>query len=335
MLEFPVPMKFLRLGLIRRFLISATAIIAGLVVLCWWAAKQIASPPRRPLQDYHREFIDSPGSHGLRIDSFTAGDGTPCLVCSPSGEPAHRGLAIRNQMTVRGQRLPRFGEIHGNLVLTHGRLGRKEDYLPIAERLCACGFRCVIPDLPAHGEHPAKNATYGIRESSIPARILSDAATAFSFDQQPAGLLGLSMGGSVAVHAASLPEARWKALVVIASFDSFRPAVDNQVSGYVGKWFANPVSRATGAFYQQQTGVSLDSIQPWRRVSTLHIPTLVAHGTADPVIPLANGRHLFDSLPAATTKKWVEIPGADHNRVLVTDFPIFAEISEWMLRHVR
>jgi len=146
------------------------------------------------------------------FDRFPASDGTPCLIVTPSGNPGERGAKIRKQLAERGVTLPPFGKITGTLVLAHGRKGRKEDYLSIAERLCASGFRCVIPDLPAHGDHPATIATYGVREAGLPARVLDEASRKFAFDKQPAGLMGMSMGGSVAVHAAALTDAPWKAL---------------------------------------------------------------------------------------------------------------------------
>jgi hypothetical protein len=32
--------------------------------------------------------------------------------------------------------------------------------------------------------------------------------------------------------------------------------------------------------------------------------------------------------------KWIEVPGADHDNVLITTYPIYAGIAGWMLRHV-
>jgi pimeloyl-ACP methyl ester carboxylesterase len=202
--------------------------------LIWWSSHQVASPTRRALMDYHLEYLANPESHGIRIEKFTASDGTPCLVCVPEGNPGRRGTIIRTQLGERDVPLPPFGGIQGTLVLVHGRKGRKEDYLPIAERLCAAGFRCIIPDLPAHGDHPHDIATYGVREAALPARVLDEASMLFKFDPEPAGLIGMSMGGSVAMHAMSEPEAPWKALVIISSFDSFPTVIKNQATRYSG-----------------------------------------------------------------------------------------------------
>lgn len=304
--------------------------------MIFWAGIQIASPTRRPLQDYHREYLSAPTAHGLVIEPFTASDGTPCFVCSPGakGTLAGRGEKIRKELKARGLDLPAFGEVRGTLVLCHGRRGRKEDYLPIAERLCAAGFRCILPDLPAHGDHPGCIATYGVREAGLPARVLKEAAEKFGFDAQPAGLLGMSMGGSVAVHAADLTDAPWRTLIIISSFDSFPSTISGQASRYIGTTLGPAWAAGTNVVYRWKSGISLDDIQPARHAAYITIPTLVAHGSADRVVPMAAGRRLFDALPATTVKKWEEIPTADHDNVLITNHPIYADIAEWMIRHV-
>jgi uncharacterized protein len=329
-------MKFIRKRW-RSILFSLVALMIFAVVgAVYWAGSEIASPSRRALMDYHQEYLSNPASHGLLIERFTANDGTPCLVCvpEPHGMLGDRGTKIRKQLSARGFTLQLPGKIIGNLVLTHGRKGRKEDYLPIAERLCAVGFRCVIPDLPAHGDHPEKLATYGVKEAGRLTRILDEAAHKFTFDKQPAGLLGMSMGGSVAIHDSALADSSWKALVIISSFDFFKNVIESQASSYAGNTLGPFLANGAAVVYQQKTGMPLIEIEPRRHAAKIDIPTLVAHGTADQVIPLSSGRSLFDSLINSAPKKSIEIPGANHDNVLITDYPIYAEIAEWMLLHV-
>jgi len=330
-------MRFVRKHGSRILITTLLLVIATAAGLILWAGFQIASPPRRALMDYHREYLADPAAHGMVIGNFTANDGTPCLVCAPdpSGNLGARGSTIRQQLTARGLTLKPAGQITGTLVLLHGRTGRKEDYLPIAERLCASGFRCVIPDLPAHGDHPALIATYGVREADLPARVLHESAKHFGFDPAPAGLLGMSMGGSVAVHAADLPDAPWKALVVVSSFDSFAKVIEGQASRHIGSTLGPVWAAGTDIVYHWRSGIHLTDIQPALHAAAIRIPTLVAHGTADDISSNSCGRCLFDALPASTTKNWIEIPGAGHDNVLVTSYPIYADIAGWMLRNVK
>jgi len=329
-------MKFLRNRWCRLLIFIALLILLPTAGIIYWAGSEIASPSRRPLMDYHKEFLTDTVAHGYQIDKFNTSDGTPCLIVTPdpSGNLGERGIRIRQQLTARGLVLKPAGHVIGTLLLVHGRKGRKEDYLPIAERLCAAGFRCVIPDLPAHGEHPATIATYGVREAKLPARVLDEAAKHFSFEPNPAGLLGMSMGGSVSVHAADLPDAPWKALVVISSFDSFPKVIEGQASRFIGTALGPVWAKGSDVVYHWKSGIHLADIQPAKHAASIRIPTLVAHGTTDSVSAIALGKSLYDSLPATTPQKWIEIPAADHDNVLITAYPIYASIAEWMLQNV-
>jgi pimeloyl-ACP methyl ester carboxylesterase len=45
------------------------------------------------------------------------------------------------------------------------------------------------------------------------------------------------------------------------------------------------------------------------RLGTIEVLTLVVHGTADPLFPLAHGRALAEEIPGA---RLLELPGAGH-----------------------
>ena len=163
--------------LIRRvFYFLILLVLLAAAGLTWWTGREIASPTRRPLQDYHLEFLADPAAHGVVVEKYTLKDGTPCLMCVPesSGKLGVRGVTVRKQLEERGLLLAPAGKVIGTLVLVHGRKGRKEDYLLIAERLCAAGFRCLLADMPAHGDHPSGLAYYGVREADLPARLVID-----------------------------------------------------------------------------------------------------------------------------------------------------------------
>jgi pimeloyl-ACP methyl ester carboxylesterase len=318
-------------------LISFLLILAGVAAVCVWAGYELASPPRRALQDYHREFLADPAAHGVKIEPFQTLEGTPCLLVEPlaSGALGTRGQRVREQLGAKGVTLSPPGKVVGTLVLVHGRKGRKEDYLLIAERLCAAGFRCLLPDMPGHGEHPRPHVTFGLTESDIPRQALHDAAKIFHFSPVPAGLLGMSMGGAVAMRAAAAPEAEWKALVIISSFDRLEVAIEKTVSDRVGQTLGHIWRLGAGIVYRAVTGHDLTEIRSDTVAGKITMPTLIAHGTKDRVIPYESGKRLYAALPQTLAKQWVEVPGADHDNVLITDFPIYATVAEWMLREVK
>ena len=322
--------------LYRLMLWTAALCLLLIIALCLWAGDQLASPTRRPLQDYHREFLADPAAHGVSVESLTLSDATPCLMVQPraDGKLGTRGLKLRDQFKTETIALPTAGQVIGTLVLVHGRKGRKEDYLLIAERLCAVGFRCILPDMPAHGEHPEAYATFGIREADIPARALQESAEKFKFNPVPAGLMGMSMGGAVSMHAAARPDQPWQALVILSSFDRLETAIQKNVSDRVGCFLGNAWAGIAGWIYQWKTGIAIQEIRSDLPAAKITIPTLVAHGTSDRVIPQESGKRLYMALPETIEKQWIDVPEADHDNVLITDFPIYATVAEWMLRHV-
>jgi uncharacterized protein len=322
----------------RVFFLSSSLFILLWIAASWFAARLIASPPRRALQEYHQQILGAPSSHGMRVVSFELADGTPTLLCRP--DPAatlgQRGSLLRQQLTARRLNLPPVGtELDATLVLLHGRRGRKEDNLPIAERFCSVGFRCLLLDLPGHGEHPNAIATFGPNEAHLPAQALQQVAQQFGFAPKPAGLWGISMGGSVAMHAAaSAPPDTWNALVVVASFDALQPVIQRQSQRWLGTSLGTFFTACTGVFFAQRTSHALASLRPADLASQVNLPTLIAHGDDDPLIPLASGRRLFEPLPHSQ-KRFVHVAAGTHGNVLITPQPLYAEMTEWFLTHFK
>jgi uncharacterized protein len=323
--------------LVWLFLVWLFLVGLALWLLCaWMAAREITRPARRPLQDYHQVILQAPAAHGVTLSPFSLADGTPALLCrpDPQGTLDKRGTLLRSQLRQRGIALSPVGtENNATLVLLHGRRGRKEDNLPVAVRFCAAGFRCLLLDLPAHGDHPLPLASYGPREAHLPRQALLETSSRFAFAPQPAALWGMSMGGSVAVHAAAHDSAAWDALVIVASFDQLAPVIRRQTRSLLGQFLGTPFYATLRPLFHWRTGVSLDSIQPAALGPLIHAPTLVAHGDDDPLIPLSSARRLHDAV-ASPAKQWVNVGSGTHGNVLITPYPLFADMTAWYLRHL-
>ncbi len=302
----------------------------------WQASSQVLTPPRRTLQAYHQQWLQQPSAHGIRIVSACCLEGrVPCLLVEPSGSdgPAERGATIRRQLIGLGYQLPPYGAMDGTVVLLHGRNGRKEDLLPVAERFCAAGFRCLLPDLPAHGESPLRKVHYGLNplESELAKGVVEELGHSHGFSQQPSHLWGMSMGGAFAVKNAANQPQFWRSMVIVSSFDRFESLFQEQVrkrTGSLGPFLAWSTERLVVA----RGGSPLDRIDPATWAQSVRIPVLVAHGDQDTLIRPERGQALFDGF-ASLEKKWLEVPGGDHNNVLVTPMPLYATMAAWFLDH--
>ena len=213
------------------------AIIVVLIVLSYggglmYLAYDLLHPWRMPLQDYQKEYLENPVSHGLKIAQYSCVSGSvPCLMVSPHDKPGERGTLLRQQLKESGVVVQEYGKIQGILVLLHGRHGRKENLLPVAERFAAAGFNCVIPDLPGHGDNAESMSRFsvGANEVNIAAGALKNARQYFKDETAPAGLWGLSMGGAYATHAAAQFPELWQVMVIVSSFDSLMGVIEDKV----------------------------------------------------------------------------------------------------------
>ncbi len=305
------------------------ALILGAIV--WTTAGQVISPPKRALQAYHHEWLSQPEAHGITIEPIACLDEkVPVLIVepAPSAGPGERGRIVRRQLAERGRQLRPYGEISGNLVLLHGRKGRKEDLLPVAERFCAAGFRCILLDLPAHGESPLSAAKFGSTEfeAAIPQNVLAE----LGLDGEPCALWGMSMGGAYAVSAAR--SGQWRTVIVVCSFDRLDTVISEQSRrrlGRVGTVFGAAVRRAM----IWRDGPISKSVNPAVWANEVTIPAMVVHGDADRLFATVRGRNLFDGF-ASLEKTWVPVPGGDHTRILVTPMPLYATMADWFLQRL-
>jgi alpha-beta hydrolase superfamily lysophospholipase len=321
--------RLLRLGI--GFSLVAAILYLWLV---WWCAKEIAEPSRRSADVSHLPYFDGTAQAGFVVEKFVSSDGMPCLVCTPEhvDQFSKRAGIIREQLTAQGIALKPAGEIVGTLLILHGRSGIKEDYLPVAERFCAVGFRCIIPDLPGHGVNPEPFTTYGVLEAPMILKCYTEAAVKFGFTGQPCAIFGQSMGGAEAIHTAALSGSPFAAMVVVSSFDKLETVIRGQANSLLGSTLGAALSTPAGKLFEWRTGIHISDIDSSEKARRVRIPTLVVHGDADKMVPTASGKALFDSFPL-NEKQWLQVPGAQHNNVLVTDYPLYATMARWFLQN--
>lgn len=278
--------------------------------------------------------INNPADYGLSITSHDCLEGqVPCLLVEPDALAGvgKRGKILRKQLVAKGVKLSAYGRINGVIVLLHGRKGRKEDLLPVAERFVAAGFRCVLPDLPAHGDSPIDYMSFGSSkfERQLPAKVLEDIRAKFGLPDEPAALWGISMGGAFAVNSAGDRPDKWDAMMVVSSFARLEDVLKSQIPEQWKPLFPTLLSLLDFERNLQQRP-TIRSIRPRQIAQTLTLPALLVHGDEDIFVSEQQGQNLYAAL-GSSHRDWLTVSGAGHRNVLATSMPVYSEMSQWLL----
>jgi fermentation-respiration switch protein FrsA (DUF1100 family) len=200
---------------------------------------------------------------------------------------------------------------HANhsVIFCHGNAGNMSDRLHSIKLLHDMGLAVLIFDYRGYGRssgRPSEQGTYDDAEAAW--RYLVETR-----GQSPDSLVlfGRSLGGAVAIDLAS--RHRPAALVVESTFTSL---VD------------------VGRLHYPLLPVRLLMSYRYESISKVHVidcPKLFIHGLDDEIVPLSNGRRLFEA--ASEPKRFIETPG-DHNNSGFTHSRRYADKLQVYLQDV-
>lgn len=264
-------------------------LLAGLAlgaVVVWLAANFAAAylflhPPKLPL-------ARTPAALGIRFEkvTFRSSDG----------------------VRLRGWFVPR-PKARGTILLCHGYPGNRADLLSYIGFLHRGGFQVLAFDFRALGESGGAMSTIGYREVGDALGAVAYLKARRDTKHLPVGILGTSMGGAVALQAASLsPDLR--AVVADSPYARLDRAVDQRFRAYGG---ASGVALSLPAqwFGGQMLGANTAAVAPvdgMARISPR--PLLLIYGSKDRWILPEDSRLLYEA--ARAPKEAWKIEGAGH-----------------------
>ena len=182
---------------------------------------------------------------------------------------------------------------HPTLLILHGNAGNMGSRMPLARPFLDKGYGVLLLEYRGYGGNKGQPTEQGL---------YTDARAGMRFlEQQGVGfnqivLYGESLGTGVATQMAY--EHPVCALILQSPFVSL-----TAVGRYQYPWIVIPPK---------------DKFDSFSRMKAIHVPVLMLHGTADTVVPYAQGRALFNQ--SNGPKQWVELPNKGHSDLWDPEF---------------
>jgi uncharacterized protein len=204
------------------------------------------------------------------------------------------------------------------IVMLHGdntnRSDSKTGTLGIAQALNKRGFGVFMFDLRGRGDSPSAMSSSGYFER-LDLQGASDYLVSKGADRSRIGILGFSLGGSVALMAGSNPN-NFGAVVSDSAFADYSLVLRSEMTGIkrpLSLWFPGMAFMAKTIY-----GIDIADISPARAIARSDTPVLVIHGEDDTVIPVEHARLLgraigasFDEIEGGEEMVWI-VPNAGH-----------------------
>jgi pimeloyl-ACP methyl ester carboxylesterase len=241
----------------------------------------------------------------------------------PSRRPTGAAPALLHQdvafdsdgVTLRGWLFPTAGVSHGaTVVYMHGSGDNRASGTWIAERFVPRGLTVLTYDGRAHGESGGAACTYGFYER----RDLSRALDALGI--QRAILIGVSLGGAVALQAAA-DDPRVVGVVAVATFSDLESVARDRAPILASK----TQIREAIALAEREARFSVAEVSPVKAAARIHVPVLLVHGAEDHETRPVHSSRVSAAL--AGPHRLILVEGAGHDDALSKVWP---EVDAWI-----
>ena len=229
--------------------------------------------------------------------------------------PAESIEVASDGVVLKGWLFRATGERRGTIVNLHGSADNRASVVGVAKRYVPRGYDVLAYDSRAHGESTGDACTYGFHEKRDLARIID------SLDVPAVAVIGVSLGGAVAIQAAA-EDARVARVVAISTFSDLRTVASERAP-----FFASAANiREALAMAEKQASFVVDEASPVRAASRLSIPVLLIHGALDKETSPAHSARVYQALKGR--KRLLLLPKSGHGVYL--DEATWQVIDEWL-----
>jgi fermentation-respiration switch protein FrsA (DUF1100 family) len=186
------------------------------------------------------------------------------------------------------------GDNHAVILAQHGYKSNRGEMLNETAMLRRHGYGVLITSTRAHDMSDGTLITFGVNEMRDLEAWYQFALRQPGVDPERIGIIGNSMGGSLAIEfAAKTPGIG--AVVTNSAFSSINDTIETSIRFFTGLP-PFPFAPLMAFWAKQETGVDIQRIDAKRWIGQISPrPILVMQGGADVVISPDNGKRLFEA----------------------------------------
>ena len=234
-----------------------------------------------------------------------------------------------------------YYEVEGNgepLLLLHGMTGSHEDWEHAGRQEFLRKYRLITPDARWHGRSTNPEKTFSHRQCAHDTLALLD-----HLGIQRCRAIGVSMGGNILLHVATLEPERIEAMVLVSATMYFPEQARAIMRAFpvehqpASEWETMRHRHKHGdeqirALWEQCRALkdSLDDMNfTPAELARIMASTLIVYGDRDPFYPVEMAVEMYRAIPHAAL--WV-VPGGGHGPIFREATPAFVEAA---LMHLR
>lgn len=202
-----------------------------------------------------------------------------------------------------------------SILLFHGNGEVASDYDALAPLYNKLGINLFVADYRGYGASGGTPTFTNIARDAHPIFENVNQVLRQAQHTGPLFVMGRSMGSVPAIELAASHATEIRGLIIESGFASIPRLLEHL------------------GFPMRSLGLKDNQIPNLKKIKTVRLPTLVIHGEYDSLIPLSEGKDLFQNV-ATEDKRMVIISGADHNDLLWSGIQeYFSAIGEFVSAH--
>jgi pimeloyl-ACP methyl ester carboxylesterase len=203
----------------------------------------------------------------------------------------------------------KFPQASPTLLLVHGWGRNVERMLGYIEKLLPRNYNLLVFDLRNHGSSAPDKFPNLLKFSEDIRAAVDFVLEQDSVNPELIGVLGLSIGGAAAIHAAAF-DRRIKYIVTVGALAHPVDVMKLEFQKKHIPYF--PLVWLFFKYLQFRMGINFNRIAPVNNIRKAQAKILLIHGEQDLTVPVEQGQKLKNAGNPQTTQLWV-IPGKGHS----------------------